>query len=119
MRLYPLGRFVCTPVLRTYFRERIEGREHVPKTGPFVLTANHVSYIDPVVLGVACPRPVHFMAKAELFQIPVLGFLISQLELPCAAGAADGRHSAGIAYTKRRGRRRCLSREPATVKVRR
>ena len=90
MRLYPLGRIVCTPVVRTYFRERVEGREHVPKTGPFVLAANHVSYIDPVVLGVACPRPIHFMAKAELFRIPVLGFLIRELgAFPVQRGAAD------------------------------
>jgi 1-acyl-sn-glycerol-3-phosphate acyltransferase len=93
MRLYPLGRAVCKAVLCTYFRQRVEGKENVPRSGPFVVAANHVSYLDPPVLGVACPRPIQFMAKAELFQIPILGFLIRELgAFPVHRGAAD-RHA--------------------------
>lgn len=90
MRLYPAGRVVCSAVLYTYFRQKVEGKERVLRTGPFVVAANHVSYLDPVVLGVACPRPIHFMAKAELFHIPVLGFLIRELgAFPVQRGVAD------------------------------
>lgn len=55
---------------------RVSGRENVPMTGPLILACNHVSYMDPLALGTACPRVVHYMAKKELFSIPVLGPLI-------------------------------------------
>lgn len=90
MRFYWVGRAICASFLRTYFREKVEGVENVPKSGAFVLTANHVSAIDPPVLGVACPRMVHFMAKAELFKMPLLSFLMPWLEtFPVNRGAAD------------------------------
>lgn len=47
---------------------RIRGREHVPRSGPCVVGANHVSAWDPPVVGVATPREIHFMAKKELFE---------------------------------------------------
>jgi len=43
----------------------------------FILAANHTSNIDPFVMGVACPKPLHFMAKAELFNNPFAGALLS------------------------------------------
>ncbi len=46
---------------------RVQGQEHVPRTGGCVVGANHVSAWDPPVLGVATPREIHFMAKQELF----------------------------------------------------
>ncbi|HEV3156868.1 MAG TPA: lysophospholipid acyltransferase family protein [Candidatus Baltobacteraceae bacterium] len=58
---------------------RIIGAERVPRTGALIVVANHVSNLDPPVLGSALPRPLSYMAKLELFQIPVLGLLISHL----------------------------------------
>lgn len=90
MRLYGFARTVISLLLRAYFRETVEGAGKVPATGAFVLAANHVSYLDPPALGVACPRPVHFMAKAELFRIPVLGIFLPQVgAFPVHRGAAD------------------------------
>ena len=55
-----------------------------------MLCGNHVSYIDPPALGAGCPRQVHFMAKLELFQTPVLGFLIRKVgAFPVRRGTAD------------------------------
>lgn len=54
----------------------VQGEENVPKSGPVLLVANHVSYLDPVSIGDASPRRVVFMAKAELFKHPLLGFLL-------------------------------------------
>lgn len=59
------------------WRMRAHGRENVPKTGPLIVACNHVSNLDPPVLGTACPRRISYMAKQELFAIPVLGPLIS------------------------------------------
>jgi 1-acyl-sn-glycerol-3-phosphate acyltransferase len=47
--------------------QKVEGAQYVPEQGPVILAANHLSIIDPLFLGVACPRPVRFIAKKELF----------------------------------------------------
>lgn len=77
--LYVIGRVLCRCFFRLLFRYRVEGREHVPASGGVLLVANHASYLDPPVVGCALERPVHFMAKAELFDIPVLGWLLRNL----------------------------------------
>jgi 1-acyl-sn-glycerol-3-phosphate acyltransferase len=50
-----------------FFRMRVYGAEHVPRTGPAVIACNHIAGIDVVVLGAASPRTLRYMAKAELF----------------------------------------------------
>lgn len=52
------------------------GRENIPAKGGFILASNHESNIDPILLPVACPRQMRFMAKEELFRNPLLAFLI-------------------------------------------
>jgi 1-acyl-sn-glycerol-3-phosphate acyltransferase len=55
-----------------------------------LLIANHTSYADPPVIGTACPRPVNFMAKAELFEVPILSAFIRRTHaFPVRRGAAD------------------------------
>ena len=55
---------------------RVWGGERVPRSGPVVLAANHRSFYDPFVLGVAMRRPVFYMAKAELWDAPLLGRIL-------------------------------------------
>jgi 1-acyl-sn-glycerol-3-phosphate acyltransferase len=60
---------VLTPLLRVFFRIRIEGREHVPRTGPVILAANHRSFLDSIFVPLAVGwRRVTFVAKAEYFE---------------------------------------------------
>ncbi len=88
--LFLLGRFLFRCFFGLINRWEVSGREHVPKRGGVLLIANHTSYADPPIVGAACPRPVHFMAKAELFRIPVLGWLISRTHaFPVRRGGAD------------------------------
>jgi 1-acyl-sn-glycerol-3-phosphate acyltransferase len=77
--LYPTAKVVAGTFLRTVFGLRVVGAEHVPASGGLLVAANHISNFDPPVLGVACPRPVAYMAKKELFAMPVLGALITRL----------------------------------------
>lgn len=63
-------------LLRLLFRLQIEGEENVPKDGPFILVANHLHNLDPVFTAAACPRRVHYMAKIELFKVPVIRTII-------------------------------------------
>lgn len=59
---------ILTPVLRFFFRVRVEGREHVPTTGPVILAGNHVSFCDSIFLPLVLRRRVTFVAKAEYFE---------------------------------------------------
>jgi 1-acyl-sn-glycerol-3-phosphate acyltransferase len=63
---------VVSPFLHVYFRLKIYGAEHVPKTGGVVVVSNHASYLDPPLLSNCLGRPVAFMAKQELFKVPGL-----------------------------------------------
>lgn len=73
-----------------FYRLRVEGREYVPRQGPVILFANHGSWNDIPLLAIAAPRPVRYMAKAELFRIPVLGRIFRYLgAFPVKRGAAD------------------------------
>jgi 1-acyl-sn-glycerol-3-phosphate acyltransferase len=65
---YALGRFLITSLGRLAYRPRIEGTENVPKTGPVIFAANHLSFIDSIAIPVAAPRPVHFLAKSSYFE---------------------------------------------------
>jgi 1-acyl-sn-glycerol-3-phosphate acyltransferase len=78
------------PVFRLLFRGQILGRANVPKEGALVVVANHGSHLDPPLLGHALGRPVAFMAKAELFQVPLLGRIIRACgAYPVSRGASD------------------------------
>lgn len=70
-------RFLVRIILVLVRRWEIEGKENIPDSGGVVLVANHVSYWDPVVVICAFKRQVYFMAKAELFKIPVVGYVVN------------------------------------------
>ncbi|MFE4710937.1 MULTISPECIES: lysophospholipid acyltransferase family protein [unclassified Paenibacillus] len=74
---------ICVGILRVIyaivFPLRIIGRDNVPKEGGVLLCANHISLLDPMTIGIKLKRKVKYMAKAELFEVPVLGWLIRQL----------------------------------------
>lgn len=67
------GRPTIGGAARFSSRLRVYGTERVPMTGGIVVAANHFSWVDPPVLGAACPRTLYFMAKVEAHRIPGLG----------------------------------------------
>ncbi len=87
---YAVVRALSLAVLRLAFRFRSVGAGHVPRDGAVLLAANHVSLLDPPVVGAGAPRPLHFMAKAELFRVPLLGSMIRRLNAhPVERDGAD------------------------------
>lgn len=73
LALYHLFKWsVVSPMLHAYFRGKIHGVEHVPKHGPLIVVSNHASDFDPPILSNCVGRPVSYMAKEELFRVPVL-----------------------------------------------
>lgn len=70
MLLTRATRLTIVPLARLIYRPAVEGRENVPRRGPVILAANHVSFLDSIVIPIVAPRPVAFLAKAEFFQQP-------------------------------------------------
>lgn len=88
-RLARFIRAVIAPLALGLYRARILGAENAPEGGA-ILAGNHVSYLDPVILWAGSPRPVHFIAKAELWQIGWLGWSLDHLWVfPVRRATAD------------------------------
>lgn len=77
--LYDLLKALTRVVFRLLFRLRSIGAENVPRDGAVLLASNHVSLLDPPAVGAGVARRLHYMAKAELFRLPLLGALIRRL----------------------------------------
>ena len=78
------------PIFRFLFRGKTIGISNLPKTGGVVVVSNHGSHLDPPILGHALGRPVAFMAKSELFKVPILSFIISGCgAYPVKRGSGD------------------------------
>lgn len=91
LMLYHLFKWsVVSPVLHTYFRGRIYGAQNVPKRGRLLVVSNHASDFDPPIVSNCVGRPVAFMAKEELFRVPVLKQAIQAYgAYPVKRGSAD------------------------------
>ncbi|GIM48214.1 1-acyl-sn-glycerol-3-phosphate acyltransferase [Collibacillus ludicampi] len=88
--LYVAFRSLFRLLFKVVYRWRIEGRENVPTSGAVVVCSNHISLLDPPLLGASLERQVFFMAKEELFRIPVISFLIRRFgAFPVKRGAGD------------------------------
>ncbi len=91
LALYHLSKWsVVSPVLHVYFQVRIYGAENVPPQGKLVVVSNHASDFDPPIVSSCVGRPVAYMAKQELFEVPVLSTLIRWYgAYPVNRGSAD------------------------------
>ncbi|MDD2212814.1 MAG: lysophospholipid acyltransferase family protein [Clostridia bacterium] len=87
---YKVLRNLLVIYLTIFNHWKIKGKENIPPEGSVVLISNHVSLWDPVVFACSVNRTVHFMAKEELFKIPIVGKLISALyAFPIKRGQPD------------------------------
>ena len=76
--IYKLVSYVFVfPIYKFLFRGKLIGKDNIPKNVSFIMVSNHGSLLDPPILGHAIGRNISFMAKAELFNIPILGFIIA------------------------------------------
>ena len=79
MTFYDVAKAFVSAVAHTVFRYRVVGAENVPRSGGVIVAANHISNFDPPLLGLGVPRPVAYMAKKELFAMPVLKQLLPRI----------------------------------------
>ena len=77
-------------LFKIIWRSEESGRENIPAEGGVIISPNHKSFADPPYTGSAMKRPLHFMAKEELFSVPVLGYLIKQTNAFPVARASQG-----------------------------
>ena len=85
-----LLRFIAFMLSRCIYRFKISGDHHIPAKGAAVLACNHVSFIDPVLLMAASPRPIYFLMDHRIFKTPVLGWLFRLAKaIPIAPHAED------------------------------
>jgi len=90
LNLYSFAKTVVFSALKPLYRFEVIGTEHFPKDGGILLCSNHINALDPPVVGILAPRPVHFMAKAELFKVPLLkGILPGVNAFPVKRGLSD------------------------------
>jgi 1-acyl-sn-glycerol-3-phosphate acyltransferase len=91
LALYHLFKWsVVSPMLHTYFRGQVHGAKQVPRKGPLIVVANHASDFDPPIVSSCVGRPVSYMAKEELFQVPILRQAIRLYgAYPVKRGSAD------------------------------
>lgn len=87
---YSTLRFISFVILKTLMRLKVQGSDNIPEKGGFILASNHVSYLDPVALGVACKRKLNYMAKQELFRGPLSSRFFRMLHcFPVKRDSAD------------------------------
>lgn len=66
----------CFRLSMLVFRIRVSGMKRYPRNGPMLVCSNHQSNLDPLILGCACPRPVNYVAKKQLFKFKPLGWFL-------------------------------------------
>ncbi|MDX1673401.1 MAG: lysophospholipid acyltransferase family protein [Longimicrobiales bacterium] len=80
MTFYGFAQRLVKAVWPLVGRLDVDGLEHVPDDGPFLLIANHQSYLDPVLIQAVVPRPMYTMAKSTEFSNPVIGGFLKRLK---------------------------------------
>lgn len=91
-------------LLKTLFGFRVQGQEMIPGDGAVIVASNHISLVDPPVVGAAIPREVHFLAKKELFTNRLLAKVIRAYNtVPVNRGRADRAALRRIAELLREG----------------
>ncbi|MEQ1821654.1 MAG: formyltransferase family protein [Fimbriimonadaceae bacterium] len=114
---HPLFTAVCLPLARllawTLFTLLgpfvVKNRRNVPRGGGVIVLSNHLADVDPIAVQMACPRPIYFMSKSELFSWPILGRILRAFRaFPVSRGAPDRTSLRRAAETAKAGQVVCI-----------
>lgn len=87
---YKLTHLFVSTGLKLLYGFKVTGEENIPASGRIIIASNHISAFDPPAIGVATKRMLFFLAKKELFSIPILKSIIKRLNaIPIDRGAGD------------------------------
>ena len=74
--LYFIVWFPCKLLFKIYFRWEIYGVSNVPRKGPALITSNHASFLDPVLIGTSLPMAIHYLARSTLFKNKLITWIL-------------------------------------------
>ncbi|WP_010631647.1 lysophospholipid acyltransferase family protein [Sporolactobacillus vineae] len=90
MNLYAFGKPIVKWFYRILFPITVEGAENIPESGGVLICCNHLSNFDPPFVGISMRRKLSFIAKEELFRVPLLKTLLRHLNaFPIKRGTGD------------------------------
>ncbi|MCM3566771.1 1-acyl-sn-glycerol-3-phosphate acyltransferase [Neobacillus mesonae] len=90
MTFYAFARSVVKSIFKPLYRVQVIGRGNLPKDGGILLCSNHIHNFDPIIVGISAPRPIYYMAKEEIFRVPVLGGIVRKCNaFPVKRGMSD------------------------------
>lgn len=102
--LYRPLRLLFEPLAYALLRPRLSGRSSIPESGPAIVVANHRSFLDPFLVAMLTRRPMYFVAKSEVFSLPLLDRLLPALGvMPVRRGAGDRQMLQSALAVLRRG----------------
>ena len=92
LRLWQLLFPPIRTIVLALVRVRVEGRENLPKSGPYILVSNHINWKDPPLISIALDLSVRYMAKVQAFNYPLLGYIVRATgAFPVRRGEGDRR----------------------------
>ena len=74
--MYFIGRAILRSLFKIFFKLKVTGSENCPEDGPLIVAPNHVSFLDPIIAGLAVERPLNFMARDSLFKNRIFGKIL-------------------------------------------
>lgn len=90
MPLYRILRFISFLLCKLFFHFEVFGKGHIPGKGGFIIASNHASFLDPVILGISCPRLLSYAARDSLFSKAFFAFLLGRIGVfPVKRWSAD------------------------------
>jgi len=95
-----LMRFLVWLLIHTIYRVRVSGEEHIPMDGPVIVASNHVSFVDPLILGGMIRRPLNFVMYHRIYNIPLLRFIFKTGKAIPVAGRSENPEILEAAYQR-------------------
>ncbi|MFZ3588630.1 lysophospholipid acyltransferase family protein [Bacillus sp. DJP31] len=90
VNLYKAGKAICTGLLKPLYQLQVVGADNIPTSGGVIICSNHIDNLDPPIVGISSTRDIHFMAKDELFRLPILKNLLPSINaFPVKRGVSD------------------------------
>jgi len=89
-KIYRWTHGIAQPLLKRLVKFEVKGQEHIPSSVGAIVMSNHVSYLDPIFLGAAVPRELHYIARDNLFRVKLWGDFITYFNaFPIKRGKPD------------------------------
>jgi 1-acyl-sn-glycerol-3-phosphate acyltransferase len=98
-----LMRFLIWILIHTIYRVRVSGLENIPEEGAVIVASNHVSFVDPLILGGMIRRPVRFVMYHKIYEIPLLKFIFKTGKAIPIAGRSEAPAILETAYRRMEG----------------